>query len=749
MRVDAVTATPFRDATAHLDAELGWARLLLVRYLAAHHQPGEDSRGLYVPGREVGRLLHAPPVVDLPEPELEDRLKASRLELDRRLIASAVEGVELPFNRLIDRFPLEPLDRWILLALLAPASDSRFERAWCFAWNDFGRKLPTAGFLADLLGGSPPGARDVLRRLAPGSPLVVHGLVHLEDEGARDLPLRGRQLHLSGRIASLLLGGTGSVGVAPELQARLLPLPDPSEPLVIGAELLAELARLGGQLGQAGAPAWCNLYGPCGTGRRSAGRWLAARRGQRLLQADLAPLLAAPEEAVGRLAALLREARLHGAMLLLDAPSAPPPDREGLAPGLAVRLTELVQRADASVFVRSLERADWLGLELAGARLLRFGLPLPSAPERALLWSRFLDSRLTTSVDGMDLGARYALSGGDIRLAATQAVERLAEGSPEGLPALLERECQQRLGERLGKIAQRIATGFGWPDVVLPVETRARLEEIVHFARHQRRVFEQWGFGRKFPYGKGLTALFEGPPGTGKTMVASVIARELGLDLYRVDLSSLVDKYVGETEKNLSRLFAAAQDVPSVILFDEADSLFTKRTEVRSSVDRYANLEVNHLLQLFEQFGGVAVLTTNHGEVIDEAFRRRIKFRISFRAPSRSQRRRLWALAFPAEAPLARDVDWDELAEAFEMSGGHIKNSALRAAVMASAAGASEVGQELIWQSAVIEYEAMGKLVDRSWQVDEPDGVEEEDQEEDQEDEDQDEDQDEDEDDER
>ena len=215
---------------------------------------------------------------------------------------------------------------------------------------------------------------------------------------------------------------------------------------------------------------------------------------------------------------------------------------------------------------------------------------------------------------------------------------------------------------------------------------------------------------RKVAKGLGLSALFSGPPGTGKTMVAGLIADELGLDLYQIDLSRIVSKYVGETEKNLAQLFDAAEAGHAILLFDEADSLFARRTEVKSSVDRYANLEVNYLLQRMEQFAGITILTTNNDTAIDEAFRRRLSFRVDFPMPEADERQRLWQAMVPAEAALGPDIDWSRLAHKFVMSGGYIRNAVLRAAFLAAEdGGAITMGH--LSRAAHLEYAAMGKVM--------------------------------------
>jgi len=264
---------------------------------------------------------------------------------------------------------------------------------------------------------------------------------------------------------------------------------------------------------------------------------------------------------------------------------------------------------------------------------------------------------------------------------------------------------------QLHGIAERVSTTtLSWQDVILPNDILGQLMDIVTYGRYSQHVFEEWGFGTKMPYGRSNSSLLSGPPGTGKTMAASLIARELGMDLFRVDLSQIVSKYVGETEKNLGRVFDEATRTRAVLLFDEADALFAKRTSVKSSHDRYANLEVNYLLQRIEQYDGATILTTNFPGNIDEAFIRRIKFKIDFPFPEEEEREALWKVMLPPNAEIDPDIDFEKLGVNFELSGGSIKNAIIRAAFKAAEAGCP-INMDLLTDAGRQESREMGHLV--------------------------------------
>jgi SpoVK/Ycf46/Vps4 family AAA+-type ATPase len=286
--------------------------------------------------------------------------------------------------------------------------------------------------------------------------------------------------------------------------------------------------------------------------------------------------------------------------------------------------------------------------------------------------------------------------------AQARAIERRV------VPADIEAGIRAVLDDRLGNFAKRVEVTQTWADLVIPEDQARSITELIARIRQRRVVYEQWGFAAKVGKGLGVSALFSGPPGTGKTMVAALIARELGLELYQVDMGKLVSKWIGETEKHLGELFDAAEAGHAILLFDEADSLFGKRTEVKSSNDRYANLETNYLLQRLETFTGICLLTSNHEANIDPAFERRLSLHVRFELPDEDERAKLWRAVLPAAAPVER-IDFTSLARRYAMSGGYIRNAALRAAFLAADED-SAITTAHVEHAARVEYEGMGKL---------------------------------------
>jgi SpoVK/Ycf46/Vps4 family AAA+-type ATPase len=303
------------------------------------------------------------------------------------------------------------------------------------------------------------------------------------------------------------------------------------------------------------------------------------------------------------------------------------------------------------------------------------------------------------------LAGRFTLTPGQIQEAVAEAAGPRSGRGRAAREALFAAARAQG-GDELATLAVKLEPSFGWDDIVLPDDSVAQLRELCARVVQRERVLAEWGFGKRLSLGRGVSALFTGPPGTGKTMAADIVARELRLDLYRVDLAGIISKWIGETEKNLDRIFRAAQN--EILFFDEAEALFGKRTEVRDSHDRYANVEISYLLQKMEEYEGLAILATNRITDLDEAFTRRISHVVRFPLPEVAERARIWESVWPKETPRADDLDLGLLAREVAFSGAEIKNAALAAAFIAAEAG-TPVTMEHLLHAVHREYEKTGK----------------------------------------
>jgi AAA+ superfamily predicted ATPase len=437
------------------------------------------------------------------------------------------------------------------------------------------------------------------------------------------------------------------------------------------------------------------IEGVPGSGRRSA----LASTGQRIVSLD-APLVD-PRDAADALVALRREAFLIDAIPAISEVDALFEDDQARK-----RVARIIEQWDLPVVVTT----NASGLDLQTRRpTVRTRWNTSDVAARRELWSRLASA---PSGDLEALAHRYRIGPGGIG----RAVASARTTTPMGHLSVeaLERGVRHNIAEKMGTLARRVEVSTTWSDLVLAEDTADQLRALIARVRHAPTVLGDWGFGRKVARGGGVAALFSGRPGTGKTMCAGLVANELGLDLYQVDLSQIVSKWIGETEKQLARVFDAAEEGHGLLLFDEADALFGQRSsEMKGATDRYANLEVNFLLQRIEAFSGIAILTTNLDAAIDAAFKRRLAAHLVFDLPDEDERARLWRRHVETgTAPIAGGLDYDDLARTFpKMSGANIRNAAVAAAFLAADSAARRITQELLHRAARIEYRAMGHVL--------------------------------------
>jgi AAA+ superfamily predicted ATPase len=554
-------------------------------------------------------------------------------------------------------FRLSPFERDVLLLCAGIELDSTFA-ACCAAAQGDARKLhPTFSLALAAL----PGAH--WNALAPSSSLRRWRLIELTgNEGLVGAPLR-----IDERVLHFL---TGVTYLDDRLQGLVEPMAGPRTLPPSQLEVARRIAQLWAD-SREGIPPVAQLCGADGSGRRAVAAFVCRDLGLHLhsLRAADIPASGTEREALARL--WEREAMLSHAALLVDADEMEVADcARILLPFLEnVRGLLLVRRRDPLPSWRK--------------PVVRFDVRKPSSAEQKELWrqslgqhSRHLNGQVENVVAQFSLGPRSIE-------AACAALGPHSCNETELGPRLWE-ACRIQSRNRLDDLAQRIEPAATWDELVLPEMQRQLLREITTHVRQRTKVYERWGFAEKGARGLGISALFAGSSGTGKTMAAEVLARELCLDLYRVDLSSVVSKYIGETEKNLRRVFDAAEEGGAILLFDEADALFGKRSEVKDSHDRYANIEVSYLLQRMESYRGLAILTTNMKASLDPAFLRRLRFIVQFPFPDATQRAEIWRRIFPAGTP-THELDLLKLSR-LNVAGGNIRNVAMNAAFLAAEA---------------------------------------------------------------
>ncbi|HYJ79369.1 MAG TPA: ATP-binding protein [Longimicrobiaceae bacterium] len=676
---------------------------------------GEDPglRGLVITDAEVARLLR---------PRASQRgdgargtggplweLAAERIEASRR------EGVVLPLEVVRHRFGLSDFETDCVVACLAPELDPRYERLYGYLNDDVTRRYPTVHLLLELL--CPPGETPVsLRRhLAPEAPLLRGRLLERLDDGRppAGVSLTGRCLRVEEGVAGFLLH---EGGVSADVQALWHDPAWPPQAARLWDELPAR-RPLEAALDSFFGPAWpagdrlvCVLAGRAGSGRAQAAEAACARRGLRLLPLDCRRLLRHehPEVALAR---AFRDSMLNAAPLLLADAHLLAEDRER-GPELRLALERLVAERGWLLFLSVADVALVRGW-FAAHRRVEIEIPLAPEEARARQWATLLEGEGVPADEAegasASLAARFRLTPGKAAEAVQHAAgARLHHPAGDGWRQALGRSAARVSAPKLGELAQRIDPLYRWGDIVLPDAKLDLLRDVLRHVGFRRTVMEEWCFAGTMSRGRGLNVLFSGPPGTGKTMAAEIVAGELGLELYRIDLATVVSKYIGETEKNLAAIFNEAQHSDCILFFDEADALFGKRSEVRDAHDRYANIEINYLLQQMESYEGIAVLATNLRQNLDEAFLRRIHISVDFPLPGPEERLRIWRAVLPKQAPRADDLDLPHLALAFDLTGGNIRNVALAAAYLAAEAGQS-IGMAHLVRATHRELEKIGK----------------------------------------
>jgi hypothetical protein len=693
----------FAGGAEQLHAELDWLDLLVARAVRAQRlvaPAGPPDPIGYVGDAEVDRLLTGPRAADVPpDPALEAQLTATRGALDDAAARSRGNGVELPLTALAERFGLTAFERAALLICLAPELDRRYDRLYAALQDDIARCRPSVELVTALLEPAVTDRWRARRHLGPAAPLRAGGLLRVVFDG--DSPSGSTALAELLQVAPRVVGHLlGDRALDDELRglARLVdPVAGtgPSDPGGRVADRLAELVRR--HAAASPAPLLLHLHGRYGAGRAELACAVAARLGRQLVELDLAVVPAA--ELDGMIEATLRDSRLIGAVALLRGADrllgeADQPHRTAFGAALT---------RHPGLVLLTAERPWPTGRPAGHAVLHEVEVPDPGAVAGREQWTGVaLPSALRA-----ELAGRFRLTPGQIRDVAADVRRRSGDADPP--PADWYAGCRRASGRGLAALARQIVPRHGWADLVLDQHRVEQLRALRDQVRHRARVLDEWGLGRRIASGRGLTALFTGPPGTGKTMAAGVVAADLGLDLYRVDLAQVVSKYVGETEKNLARIFTEAQASDAVLLFDEADALFGKRTEVADAHDRYANIEVSYLLTRMEDYEGVAVLSSNLAQNLDEAFLRRLRFVVEFPFPDAAARHRIWATHLATGAPLADDIDLGRLAQRLPLAGGSIRNIVLAASFLAAADDAP-LGMDQLVRAARQELDKTGAL---------------------------------------
>jgi SpoVK/Ycf46/Vps4 family AAA+-type ATPase len=710
----------YQDSLAHLVDELRNLDRLIQRHIAALHPPTAardmaTSKGVYITHEEVDALLDQEVADDgQPHALTSDHLDTT---IANKIAASAERGIFLSLPYIAELFSLSPLEVQILIMCIAPEVRRKYDALYAYLQDDITRKRPSIDLVLSILC---PLEADRWRArttlFSEQAPLFRHRILHrIEDPHspsgssglAHFLQLDQRMLHyilennaLDERLAEYvtMMHPTGTLEQAlvdPTLKTHLTNLCQRwfSHPL------------------SGRQPFVFFFQGPSGVGKRDVALGLCAQWGRPFLSVDMKLLLAGESEVATALRLVFREALLWGAAVYLDLGDLSLSE-DMQTKAWAQKLARLVHEYGQLTFLAGELPWSFRGVFHQDS-FCSVEFAVPNVSLRQAAWERAL-WRFPASgrqVWAKELASQFRLTPGQIYDAAAWAAQRRAMlgDDAELTRAELYAACRHQSHHKLAELGVKLEPRYTWDDLVLPPDRREQLRDLCSQVAHRHRVFGDWGFARKLANGRGVSALFVGPSGTGKTMAAEVIAQELGLDLYKVDLSSVVNKYIGETEKNLAKIFHEAETSNAILFFDEADALFGKRTKISDAHDRYANIETSYLLQRLEAYEGIVILATNLRENMDEAFTRRIKFIVDFPFPDAASRKVIWQTHFPRETPVGADLDYDWLAQQLQISGGNIKNVVLSAAFFAAADG-GRIGMEHILRGARGEFEKLGKL---------------------------------------
>lgn len=722
-------STVYADFREHILDELKRLDLLISLFVSdQQRQRQADSfgewRGLVLTGEEAHNLLvnrnelqnegHA---LNLLEGNFSaaEELKQFELRIKNRREESLNAGVYLSLAHLSQLFHLSPFEELCVLICLAPELHSKYEKLYAYLQDDVTRKKPSIGLILRLLCRTPE--ENLTARLSFNyeAPLIWYSLLQFSNSSpGESSPLISRPLKLDDRIVNFLLG-SGSIDARLESIIRFFnPGENLKDHLLAGqtSDRLLNFVQkhFGGVNDSFSQNLVFYLHGLYGAGKHTLAGLICSKTGFPLLIADTEKMLESslPFDKIVRI--LGRETLLQQAALCLENFDSLFKDAE--KNNLKIEcISEMCQVFSRLTFL--LGSQPWIPVSsFYNNTFISLELPFSDDEFNRNAWKSSLKKHSTAGeLDVEGLAGKFTFTPGQIRDAFNMA-RNLAywnSGDPAITEGHLYTACRSQSNNKLNELAFKIYSKYTWEDIFLPADQIDLLREICKQVKHRHTVFNEWGFNRKLSRGKGISVLFYGAPGTGKTMAAEVLANELDLDLYKIDLAQIVSKYVGETEKNLKNVFAEAKFSNSILLFDEADALFGKRSEVKDAHDRYANIEVAYLLQKMEEYDGIAILATNMRANLDEAFIRRLQFAVEFPFPNEEFREKIWVGMFPAEAPKGGDIDVPFLARNFKITGGNIKNIVLTAAFFA-AENCRVISMEHLIRATRRELQKIGKL---------------------------------------
>ena len=697
----------------HLENEMQQLDFLieqaLVKWRMAGQDPNDDFRGLYLSDNEADQWLQRPfsanwgTNIKIPI-DMEARLTLRKKELQEKIKQLDLDVTEhnqtLRLDQMIRIFGLSQTDKIIFLLASAPVLDLKYEKIFAYLQNDVSSKKCSINLVLDILSVAGIERTQTLDRLTPDSALLKHNLIAIAENREVSAPnMLSRILIPDPSIVQWLVGR-----YIPDSSGRIhlhtMPY-HPEEEL----DLLTKNFELADEYLQNRVDLII-LHGSDTYLRLAAAKKLASLKQTALFEVHPDMNMLPSTDPFNNLQCGRRDAALFQALIVIELVNAEEPEIFEKIWAILKQKHPNQQILLSLAINRPLQNLTELGM------IAWIHCEEPDYQHRREIWRYYLTQQEPESTVNIDtLASQFLLNAGQIRDVCTYAASAAQQGNQTISEGHLFQAARLYSSTELEKLASKVKIHYEWKDLILPPDQLCQLHEIVGTVRQRPKVLETWQLGQKLVSGTGITALFCGPSGTGKTMAAEVIAQELNIDIYKIDLSTVVSKYIGETEKNLENIFQAAETSNAILLFDEADSLFGKRSEVKDAHDRYANIEISYLLQRMEAYTGLAILTTNLRTNLDEAFTRRLQFVVTFPFPDQLHRKRIWEVLFPATLPKIDNHDFDGLSRRHKFTGGNIRHIIVAAAYLAAEDG-GVITMQHIQHGMRRELQKIGRLID-------------------------------------
>lgn len=678
---------------------LNWGKQWVEKYCDVVASVAEDGELLglndrMIFGRELN-LLGESQITEAQKAEYDDFTKEMMLDM-KKILHKSPQNQALEY--LFRMYKFSGFEWFMVVMALMPELEPQFERVFCLLQDDYEKKEPTIDFCAQMFSLREKKQQQCKRQVIKKWDMlsnVFAGWVERESAELTHGSIFSMLLKLDERIVRYLFDMQSQDLYFKDTVKRIHPERALS-PMLIREELVEKLS----QLHKKAQGGFVYIAGTRGIGKKFLVSHYCKQEGKKLLLVNVSKLIL--EVPIGRQTAkrLIREARMQGdAVLCFDDITLKEPIQVRL---LEMILNELDDNISAPIFL-SQEKWD-VRLGIKEVSCMELELNPVTVEERGTLWKGLLEGMsFEDEIHTSQLADRYQLTPGAIVLAVEEIEKQQMNTEKE-----LYRAAQNQLEHKLGKDAVRVPVQYTMKELILPAQQKDLIKNACNLVEYRHLVYNKWGFGSKMAYGKGVNMIFYGPPGTGKTMGAQAVAGELNMELYRVDMSNVLSKYVGESEKKLGNIFEQGQKSQSILFFDEADALFGKRSEVKDAQDKYANASTAYLLQKIEEYQGVVILATNLIQNFDTAFARRFQFMIQFPMPDQGHRLEIWKSVFPEELPLEEEIDFEYLAEQFVFSGSQIKNIAVASAFLA-AGEQKELSMLFILESIKREMKKIGK----------------------------------------